>query len=86
MPRTVMMMVSSERREVKTAFVGTTVIYAERVVSEDGAFKIWRLWGAGAPASNHDDAEIGSEYTITTTGVKYIKTDATTWVVIGTQS
>ncbi len=86
MPRTVEMMVSDERRVNKTAFVGTTVIYAERVISETGAFKIWRLWGSGAPSSNHNDAEIGSEYTITTTGVKYIKTGATTWVVIGSQS
>lgn len=48
--------------------------------------QIQLLAGAGVPGSNHNNADNGSLYVDITNFVLHIKTAASTWTIVGTQS
>jgi len=89
MASNIIRMVPVERQEERTAFAGTVDAYVVKFVSDGtaGTAKIiWKIWSAGAPGSNFNDATLDSEYTDTTAHKLYIKTAASTWTVVGAQS
>jgi hypothetical protein len=55
-----------------------------KVVGPNHTFEI--LAGSGDPSTNHNNAANGSLYIDMTNFALYIKTAASTWVVVGTQS
>lgn len=79
-------MVPRVHLEEKTAFAGSGNAYVLKWVAEDNSKTFWKIFAAGAPGSNFNDAPLDSEYTDTTNHVLYIKTDVSTWTVVGAQT
>jgi len=75
------------RKEVNSHGTGSGTLYVRKDFSQDGVVEIHHIVAAAAPSTT-DTFNIGSTWiNITAGAVKmYIKTAATTWTVVGSQS
>lgn len=85
---TIMKLNPKVRIENRALFPSETgTVYLFHLESEDGAKNIMLIWGDVTTVANYNTGpDIGSLLIGTDAGVVYVKTAATTWTKVGTQS
>lgn len=85
---TIMKLNAKVKIEDRTIFPSETGnVYLFHLESEDGAKNIMFIWGDTTTVANYNTgSDIGSLLIDSADGTVYVKTAATTWTKVGTQS